>query len=184
MKKTIEKLRDHSEYSAEVAKHNRFSAKLAALDAERTAINAITSAQQTSHDDPVAAAEAMLDGTKAAQENHSARLGEIIREESLLRQALASQRETLDAIAARLSRDVCAKFDTEHQAAARRILAALEELDAALGVADDLRNGIERAGYSAAALPDLAWPLIGRIDDSTGSMAFYKRKELRHIIND
>lgn len=179
----IERLNDNPKFAAEVAKLNRFAEKLTTLDAERTKINVASQASQASTGDPVEAALAMLDGDKISREDYSARLGEIAAEERLLREAIASQTQTIEVVAAKISAEVCAKFYGDHQAAARRILVAMEELDAALGQAADLTNQIERAGYRTSALRDLSWPSVGRISDNSGSLAYYKYREVSRIID-
>ena len=69
-----------------------------------------------------------------------------------------------------------------HRALAKELLDKLLEVDAIFVREAALVSSVDRAGFTGSFSEYLGWPVIGRLDEQSGSMLWHKVRELRAYI--
>lgn len=104
-------------------------------------------------------------------------------ERNALEAGLNEANKAANAVAQELSAAIGAQARPQHVAAVAHLLACLEALCKATRAEEDIRGNLERLGYSRHGLPFKGMTQPGRIEDTSGSAAFYFAREARAYIN-
>lgn len=177
-------LKEVPQYVEKIDRLNRISVAIAQIESRILELNqmAVAPAKKAALED------AALQYAETGVVAHVAvSPGEIQRE----REALTSQLEVLKLSAdamrqqmhelqQQLSRQVCAAQAPAHRKLAQRMLKLLREIDDVQEDERQLLLSIHAAGYEPSFPQSVAWPLIGRASDNSGSALFYRVRELGH----
>ena len=166
---------------------NRFTGELDKLSIDWNALHSemeLSRRTVAAAADPIAEANAMLAGGVASDPGYGARMEEIQRKQHVLRGAIERQREVLNQLTGRLSKEVCDTLKPQHRAIAKKMLTKLQELDAIFEEGEAFNRELSAAGYAVVGLEDLAWSAgPGRIADNTGSPMYYQVKDLQRYLD-
>jgi hypothetical protein len=155
------------------------------LDQARAELNAIRRKTEAPSSGPGAIERAMAiaAGTTLANPMAPASLVEEIKrleqEQADLKEGLLAANKAANDAAEGLSREIGLEAKPMHVATVRRVLECLEALCAANKEEEEVRAGLERLGYHRHGLEYKGIYGIGRIDDSSGSIAYYYRQQAK-----
>jgi uncharacterized coiled-coil protein SlyX len=100
-----------------------------------------------------------------------------------LQNGLVDANRAADAVAGELARTIAQGAKAQQVAAVKNILQCLEALCEANKAEEKIRLDLEKLGYSKHGLQPRGFDAIGRIDDWTGSPAYYFNKEAKRFID-
>lgn len=108
----------------------------------------------------------------------------LVEQETALQRAIERQRRSLDHVVAEASAQLGRDLRATHAGLAKRYLELLRQADQVLEEERQLVLSIEAAGYRNRLSGRILSDQLGRIGDSSGSVAFYLHRDVMTIAND
>jgi hypothetical protein len=182
------RLRDDAAYAAALDKLTSLKSRLASL--ERRKNDLLGALSYTRRDDVTIRAEELLANPngpgvgaseEAARTENRTELERAYDEMRILNRAIEMQSPLVEAERWRVSRGVAERRRPAHVAIVRRIIAAIEELDAVLVEEQQLLDEFEGGDVSLVTIRPAVSSLIGRLEDPNSRLSLWAR-ELREYV--
>lgn len=170
------------EYKAAVDKLTHFSkqkdeaeARLADLYKQ---IEVKAKSVEPTTEDVISKAEALLAGEEPGLNLH-AEYQATNKRISVLRAAFEAQHSVLRSVTDQLSRAAGRRYQDEHKQRIKRIMAAVDELNAANRSEQALRHDLHRLGYTGETLPAMHLQSVEDPNDVCGNVTYYWYREAK-----
>ena len=178
-------LKDDARYVREVDRIEALKGRLAVLESRRSAL--LNFFLEDRRDDVSQRARALLEGgdiarsQELAQTEARSELDRVMDELAIVRKAIELHSPVVEAARWRACGEINRQLLPAHRAIVRKVSAALEALDAALGEEKAFRDRLEDAGVSLVEIRPMGVAMLGRLDDPQSYASHWAREAREYL---